>query len=426
MNRRDFLKIATVAGLSSGLAGMSIPAQAANLHTGTILVTLHLSGGWDHSSCCDPRENAQINHWASTQQAGVIGNLRYAPMAENADFFNKYYHHLLILNGIDMQTNGHDVATRTRNTGNLKEGYPSTNELYAAIVGSNLPMPFVRQGGYEGSVGIMPFTNMPDENLLKTLADPNFYYGTKTYYADSHLSRLHRYQADRLAAQQAESDNLPRWQAKLAELAKAQAGRSDIKSLGSILTGSLDTQDLQGVTRSGIRELHLFLVLAAAGLTATGSFATGGWDSHGNHDNAHTTTLTNMTRLLDYLWTKAESLGVADRLLVHVTSDVGRTPGYNATNGKDHWSSGSDMIMMKNAPWANRFAGMSDAKHAPIKLNPSTLQPASNGITLQTRHVHTELRKLLGINNHTLAQRYDLKAETFALFDPAVSSGIQV
>ena len=118
---------------------------------------------------------------------------------------------------------------------------------------------------------------------------------------------------------------------------------------------------------------------------------------------------------------------MADRLIVHVTSDVGRTPWYNATNGKDHWSLGSDMFMMKNAPWANRFAGLSDAKHNRVKLNLTSLQPdPTNGLYLQTKHIHAELRKLLGIHDHALARRYDLKAESCALFNPAVNSGIQV
>ena len=427
MNRRDFLKLAAVTSLTSSWAGFSQAVQAGNLHTGKVLLTVHLGGGWDHSSSCDPRENPLINKWATTQKAGVAGNLRYAPMAENAEFFNKYYNYLLVVNGIDLQTNGHDVASRTRNTGNLMDGFPSTNELYAAIAGANLPIPFVRQGGYDGTVGIMPFTYLPDENLLRTLADPNAYSSTKSYYAPTHLDVLRRYQQERLDSQRQQANNLPRWQRKLEELEKARVGRADLKALSSVLSGSSDTKDLKGDTRYGIREFNLFLVLAAAGLTATGSFSAASWDSHGNHDASHTASLTHVTRLLDYLWTKAETLGVADRLIVHVTSDVGRTPWYNATNGKDHWSLGSDMFMMKNAPWANRFAGLSDAKHNRVKLNLTSLQPDStNGLYLQTKHIHAELRKLLGIHDHALARRYDLKAESCALFNPAVNSGIQV
>jgi uncharacterized protein (DUF1501 family) len=200
-----------------------------------------------------------------------------------------------------------------------------------------------------------------------------------------------------------------------------------MQALSSVLPSSLDTLDLQGSKRNGIRELHMFLVLAAAGLTATGSFSTGGWDSHGNHDAAHANTLTDLTRLLDYTWTKADSMGLADRLIVHVTSDVGRTPSYNATNGKDHWSIGADFLMAKNAAWANRIVGISGAKHEQVKINPTTLkQDDNNGIYLQTKHLHAALRELLGISQHPLAQRYDLKAEALPLFNSAVASGITV
>ena len=120
-------------------------------------------------------------------------------------------------------------------------------------------------------------------------------------------------------------------------------------------------------------------------------------------------------------------MGLAERLIVHVTSDVGRTPSYNATNGKDHWSLGSDFIMAKNAPWANRIVGLSGATHERVKINPTTLlTDNTNGVYLQTKHVHTELRKLLGIDTHALAQRYDLKAESMGIFNPAVASGITV
>ena len=82
--------------------------------------------------------------------------------------------------------------------------------------------------------------------------------------------------------------------------------------------------------------------------------------------------------------------------------------------------------MAKNAPWANRIVGISGPTHDRLKISPTTLSVNTNGIYLQTKHVHNELRKLLGIDNHALAQRYNLKAESMALFNPAVSSGIKV
>lgn len=428
MNRRHFLKKFSTLGLASALpsAFSNVMAAPNNLFTGKILLTMHTGGGWDHSSFADPRENPDINHWADSASAGTAGNLRYAPLAENAPFFDKYYRYMLVINGIDLQTNGHEAATRHRNTGNLMSGYPSLNELYAAATAPTIPIPFVRQGGYSGNIGLLPFTALPDETLIRTLSNPNFASDGRTAYAPSHMALLHKYQNERLQKQKNNASNTPRWQQKLEELYQARIGTADLSALSGLLPETLDHTDLNGDDRSYLRGLHLFLVMAAAGMTATGSFSIGGWDSHGNHDSRHTESLINLTRSLDYLWTKAETMGLADRLIVHVTSDVGRTPHYNENNGKDHWSVGSDVIMMKNAPWTNRIVGASGVKHERIKINPSTLARDESGIYLRPKHIHTALRQLLGIDQHSYSQKYALNAESLGFFDASLSTGIQV
>ena len=70
--------------------------------------------------------------------------------------------------------------------------------------------------------------------------------------------------------------------------------------------------------------------------------------------------LANAADALDYLWTYAEQLGIADRLLVVVSSDFSRTPYYNSGNGKDHWNIGSYVIMEKNRSFTNRAVGETD------------------------------------------------------------------
>lgn len=169
------------------------------------------------------------------------------------------------------------------------------------------------------------------------------------------------------------------------------------------------------------------MITAAAGLTTTGTFGTSGWDSHQGSDNRQISALRRLTRLVDYLWTKAETLGVADRLVVHITSDVGRTPGYNARDGKDHASVGADIVMKKGATWGNRTVGASGPLHEKQSIDPATLAiDNNNGIRLQPRHVQSELRKLLGLDSHPLAQQFPLAAEPVALFNPSVQTGITV
>ena len=82
----------------------------------------------------------------------------------------------------------------------------------------------------------------------------------------------------------------------------------------------------------------------------------------------------NLTNAVDFLWEFAEIHGVADRLVVVMGSDFGRTNHYNADAGKDHWPIGSFVVMEKNQPWTNRVVGETDALHFAHKIHPATLQ----------------------------------------------------
>ena len=50
-------------------------------------------------------------------------------------------------------------------------------------------------------------------------------------------------------------------------------------------------------------------------------------------------------RSIDYLWDYAERHGVANRMVVVIGSDFGRTNFYNSAEGKDHWPIGSYIVM---------------------------------------------------------------------------------
>ena len=101
---------------------------------------------------------------------------------------------------------------------------------------------------------------------------------------------------------------------------------------------------------------------------------------------------------MDYLWDYADLQGVADRLVVVMGSDFGRTNRYNADGGKDHWPIGSFIVMEKNQRWANRVVGETDDLHFAHKINPVTLQrDDADGTLIYPKHFHKALRRYLGI-----------------------------
>jgi uncharacterized protein (DUF1501 family) len=192
-----------------------------------------------------------------------------------------------------------------------------------------------------------------------------------------------------------------------------------MERLANALPAQIDQLDLAGDNHNRVNAAHRILVAMQAGVCATGSMRTGAnYDSHSNHDTNHGNGTVHLTRLLDYIWTKAAELGIANRLIVHVTSDVGRTPRYNNNNGKDHWSNGSAVIMMKNQSWTDRVVGLSGPKHEKLTIDPQTLQEDPDGLRLRTGHIHQALRQILGIDQHPLAQEFPLNLPSINVFGP--------
>ncbi|MES9873850.1 MAG: DUF1501 domain-containing protein [Candidatus Sedimenticola sp. 6PFRAG7] len=427
MNRRDFIKLLGGAGMAGAFPGVFMQeALAADPFAGLALINIHCGGGWDHSSFCDPRENVDVNRWAQNAKAGTAGRLRFAPMGENAEFFQKYYRDMLVFNGIDLQSNGHGGAALAHHTGGLS-GLPSLNALYASAVADGLPMPWLLAGGITQHLGIQPFTRLPSDAQMRQLANANRRDTSRLYFRGSDMDIIDRYRAERLQAMSGETNNLPYTQRKLDELYDARTSRGMMDRLANALPDQLDNNDLKGDPHGMVNGIHRTLAAVQAGVCASASLRVNhGYDSHRDHDNNHNVGMTKLTRAVDYLWTKAEQMGIANRLVVLIASDVGRTPRYNNNNGKDHWSAGSSVIMMKNQPWTNRVVGISGPKHQKLKINPATLQEDANGIRLRTAHVHQALRTILGIENDVLSKKYAFDVAPIDVLNTGVTSPVNV
>ena len=116
LSRRGLLRLA-VAGASVG-AGLSTMrlwgSEIDTAYSGRLLVNLQLDGGADVTQLCDPKVNIpgerKINHWADSREPGQVGNISYAPVAGNAQLFERFGADTLIINGIDAQTNSHETG----------------------------------------------------------------------------------------------------------------------------------------------------------------------------------------------------------------------------------------------------------------------------------------------------------------------------
>ena len=79
---------------------------------------------------------------------------------------------MLVINGVDAQTNSHTVGIVHNWSGRNSEGYPSTTALLAAQLGPNLPVSYVNFGGYAETGGLTRYTRLDNPSLLRSIAYP--------------------------------------------------------------------------------------------------------------------------------------------------------------------------------------------------------------------------------------------------------------
>ena len=425
MDRRDFLKIASASGLAcvlpSGLRLTRAQAQPSGFgYDGTYWIFLHAGGGWDPTSLCDPKgranenENNPMNRYL-TSDIRTAGNINYAPIPGLETFFDTHFSRLLVLNGVDTGTNGHDQGTRGVWSGRTAEGHPSFGALVAATNGPTLPMPFIGYGGYLETQGIANAVPLGDGGLLHNLAHPDRIdpqESAANYFGQPDVPDLIlQAQRERLARQQS-VQNLPRLRYGQSQLTLARLGQDDLKHVADALPA--DFADNQRH-----RQVQVALAAYRAGLSVSVSVAMGGFDTHGNHDNDHLPRLVDFVGIANFAMQEAERQGVADKVAIVMGSDFGRTPGYNNGNGKDHWPITSMMMMGPGIP-GNRVIGGSDQRHGRLLIDPTTLQvtgspETASGVQLSIAHVHRALRDLAGVGNNFKAQ-FPLAGEDLPLF----------
>ena len=425
MRRRALLKglLATVAAAP----GFHLPLVNAADHHGKLFVFVQADGGWDPTSFCDPKANTPgepvINHWGQYDEVRQIGNILYAPFANNTAFFEKYYQRMLVINGVDAQTNSHTVGIVHNWSGRNSEGYPTLSALLAAHYAPALPIPYLSFGGFSATSGIARFTRIDNANLLHAIADPTSvaWDSTRQIYGDADWAAL---EADRAATADrlvAASNLLPGDERHLA-FYQSSFATEGLKAYSDVIPPEDELeQEERGPNdfRSTLRQQVQLTVLAfKTGVAVSADLWLGGFDTHANHDQDHEWLLGNLTRSVDYLWEYAEGHGVADRLVLVLGSDFGRTNFYNAGDGKDHWPIGSYIVMEKNQAWANRVVGETDELHFAYRIDPRTLgRDETEGTILYPKHIHKALRRYFGIEHSPGAERFPFhNTEDYAFF----------
>jgi len=414
-SRRDFLKLCGLAGL--GIAAPvwfpTLSRAAANeltAYDGPYYVVFNASGGWDTTYLMDPKGVGGINRLYQEGDIITQGNHKFAPTAgkteggmSNEDFFTEFGSELLIVNGLDYSVNNHSPGARYMATGKLDSlAYPTFAALVAACKGPVCPLAFITFGNYSNTGNLVAMSRIPYLPSLSKVANADAVEGNaRSPYQDDFV-------VDRIqAALKEQIDNrvsdvlLPRVERAQSMLYAAQMNSQSLQRITPYIPPKIPKERLS-------QQAEIALAAFKAGVCVSANLSIGQFDSHNNNDKDQMKLIPEFLAGITYMIRRAEELKIRDKLVIVVQSEMGRTPNYNAGNGKDHWSIGSAMFIGQGIR-GNRVIGATDEKQFSVPVIPETLAlDAEKGIRMRPEHIHTELRQLAGIADHPMSKRFPL------------------
>lgn len=458
MNRRQLLKLVALSGLGVGASGLLRQTFAQGTrYQGPYWIFIHAGGGWDPRFNFDPTLNVEQNTLYT--EIGTVGNINFAPLPidlaafnllpaepepcepapaaadggvpaemcpepppppvnpliSNEEFLNRHGSRMLVINGVDMETNSHDDGSRAILSGSGPEGVPAIGALLAAQYGAEQPMPFISFGGYDNTFGLSPLTRVGSSNVLRDIAYPNVVSPASEESDDFHTpatyARIRAAQSTRLDGLIADQ-HLPNVLRAKQALLKARASDSELQALQipELLEFDGNTGDMERMVQGA----QLALAGFSAGLTVSANLSIGGFDTHGNHDVDQARQMIKLISGVGHILDLIEAAGMSDKVYLMVGSDFGRTPHYNEGNGKDHWPV-SSMLAFGPTIAGGRVIGATTDQQTPQMIDPATMTAGTSGIKVTPGVIHRALRQLAGIDSE-LQARFPVAGAELPLF----------
>lgn len=458
MNRRDILKLTGVTGISVFLPwGLSSQAHADEATWGgPYFLHMHAAGGWDPTLLCDGKlTEAGASPRYQNRLVTAVGDVNGIPIptqtaagkyllrvGNNAvedpeHFFRTIGSKMLVINGVDTRTNSHETGVQALGGGNGEIELPALAALFAGMVAKqrDVPMAFVASGVYNRTGDVVGASRFPGDKV-PLLADPFKFNANDMNPMISPLAsrRILELRDARIAAIQGAA-SLPRNKRTVNALRDATRGGGAVSLLQAVASEpapaidafraglSPDTQAYLTAVANNTpnfvnlgRPLETILRCFREGVSASATYAAGGFDTHSNHDTAQPQAQANFLAQIRYVLLRAQQMGIADKLYLLVTSDFGRTPLYNTGNGKDHWNVTSVMVSGPGVR-GGRAVGKTDEGHKVYRVDKNDVSKtlpdteSSGGSRIYASHIHRELRRVLNLPATDFIGQFPLPTE---------------
>ena len=454
MERRNFLKLVGLTGISL-LAPWGSSSQATAAETtwgGPYFLHMHAGGGWDPTLLCDAKLTAEgtapayenrlvtavgdvngIPVPTATAQGKFLLTANGNPIEDPQHFFQTVGRDVLVVNGVDTQTNNHDTGVQALACGHNDVELPALAALFAGHIAKDrqVPMAFLASGYYNRTGDVVGISRFPG-NKVDLLADPFKGGEERGLLTEVGQKRILALRNERMAALEAQA-TLPREKRTLLAMKDATRSGDAINLLKSVSQGPPPPIDglandippdarayLTGV-QNGVarfvdigRPLETILRCFQAGISISATWAQGGFDTHSQHDTSQTAAMATFLARYRYVLLRAAQLGIKDKLYVVVTSDFGRTPKYNTGAGKDHWNVTS-VLLSGPGIRGGRAIGKTDEGHKAMRVAKNDVNQAlpdtdMKGSRIHPSQIHRELRRVLGVDKASFAGQFPLPA----------------
>lgn len=409
--RRDFLKTCAAAGL--GLAVPLRPEAAEKKNEpygGPYYIVFNASGGWDTTYLMDPKGVNGINRLFNEGDILTKGAHKYAPLKKHAvggmcneDFYAEFGDELLTFNGLDYSVNNHSPGARYMATGKLDSlAYPTFAALVAACRGPECPLAFLTFGNYSATGNLVAMSRVPYLPSLQRIANADAIEGNERspYHDKFALDRIEEALREGNAAN-ASQPRLPRAERGENMLYAAQVNSKALQRVAQYIPKTSPKERMS-------QQAEIALASFKAGVCVSANLTISQFDSHANNDPDQMKLIPEFLAGIAYTIRRAGELKIRDQLVVVIQSEMGRTPNYNAGNGKDHWSIGSVMFLGRGIK-GNRVIGVTDDKQFAVPLDPAKLTlEKEKGIRVRPEHIHESLREFASIAEHPLSKKFPL------------------
>jgi uncharacterized protein (DUF1501 family) len=309
-----------------------------------------------------------------------------------------------VRNGLDYSVNNHSPGARYMATGKLDSmAYPTFAALVAACKGPTCPLSFLTFGNYSATGNLVAMSRVPYLPSLQKIANADAQEGNvkSPYHDDFAQARIDQALAEEHASRAA-SPRLPRQERAENMLYAAQLNSKALQRVTPHIPKAVPKERLA-------QQAEIALASFKAGVCVSANLTIGQFDSHANNDVDQMKLIPELLAGIAYTLRRAEALGLREKLIVVLQSEMGRTPTYNKGNGKDHWSIGSVMFLGPGIK-GDRVVGATDEKQMGVPLAPATLtlSDKEKGIRVRPEHIHQALRQFAGIADHALSKKFPL------------------